>query len=223
MSKEEVVAFLNDMIDALTWRRAGLLLLFGALTVLLLMLFENRTIIFNRMISTVPVEELTTPWEISDKSKSELIGLTRSPIVGGVLLTEVDLKKNRRITKFWHITDAAFRQQATQIASTILPQAFFDSDPKNNEQMLAVLNNQFVCSPVTDTVFIRFFPDVASRYPTVCRLAVPPFSGHFAGLITIFLNRTPTQADIDSLKIEITRVSVELYLRDIQTRTRESR
>lgn len=223
MSKEEVVAFLNDMIDALTWKRAGLLLLFGALTVILLMLFENRTTIFNRIASTVPLEELMVPWEISEKSKSELVALTRSPLIGGVLLSEVDLKKNRRVTKFWHVTDPVFRQQAQQVTSTLLPQAFFDNDPKNNEQMLAVLNNQFVCSPTVDTIFIRFFPAVDTKYPHVCRLAVPPFSGHFAGLITILLNQPPTQTDIDSLKIEITRVSVELYLRDIQNGNRESK
>ena len=223
MSKEEVIAFLNDMIDALTWKRAGLMLLFGALTVLLLMLFENRNIIFNRVLEPVPVEGLMKPWEVSDESKKELINFTRFPLVGGVLLTEADLKKNRRITKFWYVTDSAFRQQAAQLISTLLPQPFFDADPKNNEQMLAVLNNQFVCTPVNQTIFIRFFPDIAKTHPVVCRLAVPPFSGHFAGVITIFLTKVPTQTEVDSLKIEITRISVELYLRDIQNRNRESK
>jgi hypothetical protein len=218
MSKEEVIAFLNDMIDALTWKRAGLILLFGAFTVLLLMLFENRTTIFNRLVDHTPVEELSSTWEISEQSKKELINTTRIPLVGAVLLSEADLKKNRRITKFWHVSDPTLRQQVVQVMASVLPQAFFDTDHKNNEQMLAVLNNQFVCTPSTETLFIRFFPDITKTYPVVCRLAVPPFSGHFAGIITIFLTKTPTPTEVDSLKIEITRVSVELYLRDIQNR-----
>lgn len=223
MSKEEVVTFLSDMIDALNWKRAGLLLLFAALTVLLLMLFENRTTIFNRLVDPIPIERLAIPWEVSEQSKEEMKALTRLPLVGGVLLTEVDLKKNRRITKFWYVTDTNFREEATRIASTLLPQAFFDTDSRNNEQMLEVLNNQFVCSPVEETVFVRFFPNIKKTYPTICRLAVPPFSGHFAGLVTIFLNRTPTASEVDSLKIEITRVSVEMYLRDVKKRGPSSR
>ena len=223
MSKEEIVAFLNDMIDALTWKRAGLLLLFGLLTILMLMLFENRTTIFNKLVDPVPVESLVVPWEVSAASKKELTDLTKHPLVGGVMLTEVDLKKNRRITKFWHVNDPSFRAEANQIISTLLPQAFFDTDSKNNEQMLAVLNNQFTCTPAEDTVFVRFFPDIQKRLPTVCRLAVPPFSGHFAGMVTILLTKQPSQADVDSLKIEITRVSVEMYLRDIQNRSRNGK
>lgn len=223
MSKEEVVVFLNDMIDALTWKRAGLLLLLGIITILLLMLFENRTTIFNRVISPVPVEQITAPWQVSEHSKRELTNLTRLPIVGGVLLTEVDLKKNRRIIKFWHVTDSSFRQEVVQIIAGMLPQAFFDSDHRNNEQMLSVLNNQLSCSPIEETVFARFFSNAMERYPVVCRLAVPPFSGHFAGLITIFLIKQPTPAEIDALKIEITRVSVEMYLRDIQNPSRISK
>ncbi len=218
MSKEELVAFLNDMVDALTWKRFALLTLLGLFTIGLLMVFESRTTIFNRFIDTTPVEELSAPWEISAQTKAELTALTKLPIIDGVLLTEVNLKKNRRIVKFWHVNDADFRQEATTIASSILPQAFFDTDKKNNEQMLAVLGNQFVCTPAVDTVYIRFFPNIDKKYPVICRLAVPPFAGEFAGLVTVFLKRKPTPSEVDSLKIEITRVSVEMYLRDIQGR-----
>ncbi len=218
MSKEELVAFLNDMVDALTWKRFALLTLLGLVTIGLLMVFENRTSLFNRVIDPTPVEELAIPWEVSQQSKDELTALTKLPIIDGVLLTEVNLKKNRRITKFWHVNNPDFRLEATRIMSTLLPQAFFDTDRKNNEQMLAVLSNQFVCTPSKDTVFIRFFPAIDKTYPYICRLAVPPFTGEFAGLVTVLLKRSPAQSEIDSLKIEITRVSVEMYLRDIQHR-----
>lgn len=218
MSKEELVAFLNDMVDALTWKRFVLLTLLGLTTVGLLMVFESRTTIFNRVLDTTPVEELQAPWEVSAQTKAEMTALTKLPLIDGVLLTEVNLKKNRRIVKFWHVNDTDFRQEATTIASSLLPQAFFDTDKKNNEQMLAVLSNQFVCTSATDTIYTRFFPNIEKKYPVICRLAVPPFAGEFAGLVTVFLTRKPTPSEVDSLKIEITRVSVEMYLRDIQNR-----
>lgn len=218
MSKEELVAFLNDMVDALTWKRFGLLALLGLLTVGLLMVFESRNTIFNKIVNTTPVEEISAPWEVSQETKNELTALTKLALIDGVMLTEVNLKKNRRITKFWYVGDAAFRQEAANIVSTLLPQAFFDTDKKNNEQMLAVLSNQFICNASRDTVFVRFFPEIDRRYPYICRLAVPPFAGEFAGMVTVMLSRKPTDSEVDSLKIEITRVSVEMYLRDIQNR-----
>lgn len=218
MSKEELVAFLNDMIDALTWGRVALLTLLGALIVSTLIVFENRTTIFNRLLGPTPVEQLNTPWEVSQQSRDELTALTKQPLISGVVLTEVDLKKNRRITKFWHVREVEVRQEVAPVVATLLPQPFFDSDKLNNEQMLAVLSNQFGCTPTSQTIFNRIFPSLHQKYPFVCRLAVPPFTGEFAGLITVLLVRQPTQAEVDALKIELTRVSVELYLRDIQNR-----
>lgn len=215
-NQEDLVAFLNDIIDALTWKRFALVGLLGMVTLSLLMIFESRNTIFNKIISSTPVEEISVPWEVSQETKTELIALTKMPIITGVLLTEVNLKKNRRITKFWHVNDPEFRQEASVVAATLLPQAFFDTDKKNNEQMLGVLSNQFVCTPSRDTVLFRFFPSIDKKYPYVCRLAVPPFAGEFAGMVTVLLTRKPTPSEVDSLKIEITRVSVEMYLRDIQ-------
>ena len=204
------------MIDALTWTRAGLIFLAAGMTVILLMLFENRTTLFNRFVDPVPVENIAVPWNASEETKAELATLIQQDIIGGVVLTEVDLKKNRSTIRFWAVRDQLFRNEVKAVLDELLPQAFFDSDPRNNGQMIQVLNNQFVCVDSKDTIFIRFFPDIDKQYPRVCRLAVPPFSGQFAGMVTILLTRPPTADEIAALKIEMTRVSVELYLRDIQ-------
>lgn len=221
MTKEEVVGFLNDMIDALTWKRVGLLSLLAACVISLLVVFENRTTLFNKIVDPLPVEAMTIPWELSDASKGELLNLTHSqPILGGVVVMEVNLKKNRSTIKFWDVKDPALRAEATKIAATILPQAFFRSeDRKNNDQMLSVLNNQFSCVKVEDTTYVRFVPDSVKTLPYVCRLAVPPFAGQFAGFVALFLTRAPSPADVDSLKIELTRISIEMYLRDIDKRS----
>lgn len=220
MNKEEVVGFLNDMVDALTWKRVGLLCLLGVVTVSLLVTFENRTTIFNQLVEKKPVESLTVPWELSETSKLAINELTTQKLIGAVLVTEVNLKKNKRTTRYWFARDTGFRQYVTNIIGGILPQAFFDTDRKNNDQMLSVLNNQFVCTPTVDTVFIRFLPDMPKTLPYVCRLAVPPFAGEFAGFITLGLTKQPSNSEIDAMKIELTRVAIELYLRDIDRKGR---
>ena len=216
MDKEQVLAFISEMMDALNFQRVVLLTVFVALLLTLLVAFENRLILFNRIFENQPVEAITVPWQLSDKSRQELTNLVNSQeLIGGVLATEIDLKKNRRIVKFWFTEDDSFREKANAIVSRLLPQPFFDDDRKNNEQMLSVLSNQFKCERTLDTIFIRFFPELPIRYPYICRLSVPPFSGEFAGMLTIFLSKAPTSADVQALKIELSRISIELYLQDV--------
>ena len=220
MSKEEVIGFLNDMIDALTWKRVGLLSLLATCSISLVIGFENRGTIINRVFDK-PVEVAVAPWELSDTSKSALLKLSGSqPILAGVVVTEVNLKKNRRQVKYLRFKDDQFQANAVAIANTALPQAFFNDDRKNNDQMLAVLNNQFLCVQTSDTIWPNFYAGVQKTFPYVCRLAVPPFAGEFAGLITLFLTRQPSPWEIDALKIELSRISIELYLRDIGKRRR---
>jgi hypothetical protein len=218
MSKEEIVAFLNDMVDALTWKRAGLLTLLGSFVVALLMAFENRSTLFDHVYQQPSVEQLTYPWELSENTRTDLVNLLAQDIVGGVLVTEVNLKKNRRTTKFWAIKDPVFKETAARVVAGLLPQALFDTDRKNNEQMISVLNNQFLCTPTAETTFARILPDMPKKLPYVCRLAVPPYVGEFAGFITIALSRQATASELEALKIELTRISIELYLRDVAQR-----
>lgn len=216
VNKEEVVAFLNDMVDALTWKRFWLLTLLGTVMIALLLVFDNRTTIFNAAFGGKSVKEIDVPWQVTQQTKNELITLSKQENIAGVMLTEVNLKKNRRIVKFWHTQNPEFKKEVDAVLSTLLPQAFFDTDKQNNEQMLKVLNNEFVCSPMKQTIFGRF--DVMGKYKidTVCRLSVPPYVGEFAGMISLWMKRPPTAAEIEALKIELSRVSIELYLRDIR-------
>lgn len=216
VNKEEVVAFLNDMVDALTWKRFWLLTLLGTVMIALLLVFDNRTTIFNSVFGGKSVKEIDVPWQVTQQTKTELITLTKQENIAGVMLTEVNLKKNRRIVKFWHTRDPEFKKEVDAILATLLPQAFFDTDKQNNEQMLKVLQNEFTCSPMKQTIYGRFEVMSKHKVDTVCRLSVPPYVGEFAGMISLLMKKPPTPAEIEALKIELSRVSIELYLRDIR-------
>lgn len=214
MDKEKIFAFLEDMIDALTFRRVALLSLLASICIVLLSAYENRAALFATVYKGAePVTAIK--WELSDDSKNQLIATTNNSFVGAILLTDVDLKKNRRTTKYYYVKDPKIAEQVKIAASKILPQALFDYDAKNTDQMVAMLNNEFRCTPTKDTVFVRFFPDFPKSYPIVCRIAVPPFFGEFAGFITVMLTRTPKPEEFDAIKIEMNRIAIETYLRDI--------
>lgn len=216
MEKEKYIAFLEDMIDALTFRRVALLALLATITISLLAVFENRNAVFAMVYKTAE-EQTSVAWILSNESKNQMIALTSSDtnLVGAVMLSDVDLKKNRRVPKFLFIKDKTDSDRIQPVVAKLLPQALFDYDSRNTEQMVAMLNNEFKCVPIAETHYVRFFPDLGAHYPYVCRIAVPPFFGEFAGYITTFLVRKPQAAEYDSLKIEMNRIAIETYLRDI--------
>ena len=207
--------WIQDFADRLTIKRIITVLLTGFLITFLTLIFENRDLVFQEVYASATGRDQPSGWEVSKTTQDQLIGLVkRAPLVKLVMVTEVDLQKNRRIVRFWHLDDpdeSAVRAKS----ATLLPQAVFDYDPKNTQQMVAILNNEFVCSRFQDTVYQRFFPDLNKRMPVICRVAIPPFYGRFVGILTIGLNAAPTKEEQDSIRIEASRIAVEVYLRDV--------
>lgn len=208
--------FIQDIVDKLTLKKILLVLIAGVILIAATLFYENRNIIFSAGVDAINNNSSTpTSWTVSEETKSQLTALVRnSPLIKAALITEVDLQKNRRIPRWWFLED----EQETQIrmkAASLLAQPVFDYDPKNTQQMVSVLNNEFSCVPYTDTIYQRLFPDLGPRMPTVCRLAIPPFYGRFAGILTFGLEVVPSKAEQDSIRLEASRIAVEIYLRDV--------
>lgn len=214
MDKDTITKFLQDMIDTLTFRRVALLSLLASILILVYTVFENRAAVFATIYRNTDTSTAIA-WTLSSESKTELAALTKTGLVGAVLLSDVDLKKNRKTIKHIYLADKSLEAAVQPVLTKLLPQALFDYDPKNTAQMVAMLNNEFVCAPTKDTVYVRHLPDLPRKLPIICRIAVPPFFGEFAGFISIGLVRQPTPSEFDSLKIEMNRTAIELYLRDI--------
>lgn len=211
----EVLQLVQDFTDRLTVKRIFLALGAGVLITLLTFAFENRNALFHSAYSKVNQFDHPSQWEIGEQSKAQLRDLVKNEgLVSMVLVTEIDLQKNRRTPKFWYTT-SKFEPQIRKKVETLLPQPVFDYDAANTKQMVGVLNNEFVCARFEDTVFNRHFPYLAKETPVICRIAIPPFYGRFVGMLTVGLNRNPSKDEVDSLRLEAARLSVELYIRDI--------
>lgn len=207
------LVLIQDFTDKLTIRRILNVLIAGTLALLLYTAYEYRGKIFNSVIASVTQAE-PTDWEISHSEKDLRALVDNNEMVKFVLVTQVDLRKNRRVPRFWHLDDpdvSLIKQKAAQL----LPQAVFDYDEKNTQQMVAVLNNEFVCSKYEDTIYMRHFPELQKRMPYICRIAIPPFYGRFVGILTFGLALEPTKDQIDGLRLEASRLAVQIYIHDV--------
>lgn len=214
MDKEKIAAFLEGLIDSLTFTRVALLALLASIVISLLSVYENRTAIFSEFFKKAR-PDVVLRWDLSNESKAQLKNLTANDLIGAISFVDVDLKKNRRLTKFFFLDDPADMAVAEKVITNELPQALFDYDKVNTAQMVAMLNNEFLCVPTATTTNVKLFPTLISKYPVQCRLAVPPFFGEFAGYVAVFLRRQPEPNEVDGIRIELNRLAIEIYLRDI--------
>lgn len=212
----EWFTLLQNFTDKLTLHRILTAFLTGMLITFISIIYENRNLIFSRVYSLTQNKfSVPTNWKISDKTKEELTKLVASSkLIKFIRISEVDLQKNRRVQRFWILQDPD-EKSITEKADALLPQSMFDYDAKNTQQMVMVLNNEFVCSKFADTSLSRIIPELGKHTSTICTIAIPPFYGQFSGIMTVGLDYEPTKEEYDSLKFEISRIAVEIYLRDI--------
>lgn len=213
-SPAEWFQFVQDLADKLTFKRILTILLAGILVTCTTLFYENRDTIFSAAYEKVTGEEkVPGVWAPGDQTKVELSDLMkRSPLIAAVVLTHVDLQKNRRKPLWWKIDDTE-ADTISEKTERSLPRPVFDYDPKNTQQMVAVLNNEFVCSRTADTVFRFNWP--VERMPVVCRIAIPPFYGRMVGMLSVVLKKQPTKYELDQIRTEASRLAVDIYLRDV--------
>lgn len=210
---------LQDLTDKLTLRRIATAMLAGVLALLLFTTYENRTSIIDVLLQGATTPESQREWSVSEKTSSQMVDLVKiNPLVSFAFVEKLDLPKNRRIPKFWFVSHEGNSFIVDERMKTKLPEAAFDQDSKNTQQLVSILNNNFVCSKFEDTVFSRYFPELRSSSPYVCSIAIPPFYGRMIGILTFGVTVKPQGNDYDAIRLEATRLSVEIYLHDIAKR-----
>jgi len=219
VDKEKLLAFLSDMIDTLTFRRVALVALLTSIGLIFYSLYENREAIVTKITGpahSTPIDApVIKPWTLSETNKLQLQNLAKTTKIGFVLLSDVDLKKNRRVARYSYIKDPNIVLSPTAKSALALPLPVFDYDPQNTEQMVSTLSNEFRCDPYKTTIYYRHAPELADYFPTICRLAIPPFVGQFIGFLTVGIANDPTKAELDSIRLEVSRIAVDIYYNDV--------
>lgn len=219
LDAERALSFIEDIIDVLTFKRVGLVALLAVVFLVLFSVYENRTAIFGTL--TKPKSGLAidadapSNWVLSETNKQGLMTLAKNTSVGFVIVSDVDLKKNRRASRFSYIDDPTIKLEPAAMAALSLPMPVFDYDAKNTEQMVSILSNEFRCDPYKSTIYYRHAPELATVFPTICRMAIPPFVGQFIGFLTVGIRGEVSKAELDSIRLEVSRLAVDIYLNDV--------
>lgn len=211
--------FAQDITDKLTVSRIALVFVASIFATAAMVLYENRTSLIEIAANYLEGgNRAEADWQVSQETKIDLVKFVKNQeLVNFALVTQIDLKKNRRSPRFWYLeSDKA--EAVSKKAAILVPQPVFDDDGKNTSQILAVLNTDFLCTPYGDTIFARHFPELKEEMPVICRMSIPPIFGQFTGILTIGMKRVPTKDEVAAIRQLAAEMSTKIYMKDIVQR-----
>jgi len=89
----------------------------------------------------------------------------------------------------------------------------FTEDPANNAQVLAVVNGEFLCTDVTNSILVKQFPHIAKAIVLSCRVPLPPAFGKAGGWFAMHMMHEPT--DLSTFKTDALTLSY-LYFESLR-------
>ena len=154
---------------------------------------------------------------LSKGSKGALKSIVESnPNVAAIQVINVDFKRNMRYTTYFVSSDDKFLEefsifQNSKTRNTTL----FTSDEAQNDRVVKIINNNFICDSFSSTMAAKMYPTIGEKVSQACSMSVPPFPARFVGYVNVFLYKTLTKKEEETLKLTISTVASSIYERDV--------
>jgi hypothetical protein len=180
-------------------------------------MFDNRYAVYEFF----RYSRIAPPASVVKLSKSSVTeikkAVAQSDLVVAIQITLVDFQRNTRVVVYTEIDDPALRDLYTAFmekAPAELP--LFNTDMINNQRLVNLVNGEFVCTPYIDTLGAKLLPQTVPYLSTLCAGPVPPLYGRFAGIIGIYLARSPTPVEIEQIKTLSKNLGLMVYNNDLR-------
>lgn len=127
----------------------------------------------------------------------------RDTYIVGIQIVTVDFKHNRKIETY-AVTDIQALNEIYRIfiETSVVNVPLFREDNGKNRNILRLMNGEFVCVPFKESSAYRYAPQAEMYVKYVCGIAIPPNQyNNFSGILTLYLNNTPSEQILDELFI----------------------
>lgn len=178
-------------------------------------LWTERATIINQVVDATNFSKMQK-WQISTRTEQTIKEeINAHPEAAWAIITEMDLGANAKRNKFWYNEDQMIQSSLNRQILNQPNNQIFDFDKTHTAQMVKILQNEFVCSPIAETVVSKYDASLADQTENVCRIAIPPFYGRFVGILTIGI-RGPITDDVRfSVKSMASNISATVYWGDV--------
>jgi uncharacterized membrane protein len=200
------------LMDTFTFWKIVIFIFFLLFSMTGFSLWENRSLIIDQFIQN----DKTQSWEVSEKTKKSIQQeVNDNPNVAWILVTEMDLGANLRKFKFWYNEDHQLDAKLIFNLKQTSNRQIFDFDRSHTNQMISVLQNEFICEPFENTTLFSRVPELEQQTDYVCKIAIPPFYGRFVGMLAIGV-KGPIDDEVKfNIKAIASNIAATIYWRDV--------
>jgi hypothetical protein len=140
------------------------------------------------------------------------IGVADSNIMAIQIVT-ADMPKNTRRVIYMYIKDPMLKKiYNTWINTRLSPDyAIFTADTPDNNRIIKLVNHEIVCTPMSETMTYRVYPEVGKYVSTMCAVGVPPSYGKFVGIIGIMLRTPPTETELSIIESSLRHMAMDVF------------
>ena len=200
----------------LNWTRVAEL---GAVILILiagLVFYENR----QKVYDSVGANKFETyqAMVLSEKTKAKIDEVVhRVPIVLGLHVVEANFIKNERSTAYIKLDDYELEKGYKNYkANKISNPPIFSENEYNNHRIIRLINGEFVCLPMNETIAAQFGPAAQLNVGLICSISIPPVYGKFRGYLTAYVKKDYREIDLAQIKIMLLALSQEIYESDLR-------
>lgn len=221
----KALPFLDKFVVWATPKRLALLSLLALVLITSVTLLEKRsalTILFSgNDAPPITVSRISVPESISVKIQALV---QREPQIKFVMVTGANVRINQRERLYLYSNEPLVSSMLEQIGreqgSTV---NLFGSNEGENSQIVSLINGEFRCDAIANTILSQQLPELGNVVPNICRVSLPPYYGEFSGYITFGLGAEITPALIERVRLEGMRLSTELYFKNFRSSQYEGR
>lgn len=212
------ISTIKQFLNILTWKKILQVSVFLFIAGISWAIFENRRDIYAYLFDQHWASAPSKSIKISAESKSSIDYIVnKSNLIAGIQITLVNFDKNSRVVVYTYSDNENLKKLYVDfLERSIGDLPLFNEDSLNNMRISQLINGEFVCNPIEDTIIHKLVPDSSKSVTTVCAIGIPPIYGKFTGIFTIYLGRPPSKEEIDQLRLASRTLSKEIFERDFR-------
>jgi hypothetical protein len=173
-------------------------------------MFEERVQIFSAQPEPVALRRFV----VTDDLATRIRALVNSSAVSMVVVYAADLQLNERVAMYRFsdnpMLTALWDKYVLEFGAS---HPVFTKDDTSNVLMVTIVNGEFSCHKYSETINRLLVQSAPVTH--VCYISLPPYYGSFAGFLEVSLTRAPTNAEEQSLSLEMKRLSNDIFFKNI--------
>lgn len=195
----------------LTWARLGKIAVIAFISILLVLLWLARGLIFHTGIDNTVTKVSTM--SISPATKGAIDDIVKkTDRIVAIQVVTVNFQKNIRIETYASIDNPTLQLIYDRVNNNkVVEFALFDDTEVNNSRILRLINGEFVCIPYRESTAYKYAPDGERVVSDVCAIGIPPSYGDFSGILIIYVKDKLSKDDIEQMFLLARNLAIRIF------------